>query len=494
MYRMKLLCCVLTILGLLAGTSRAADIATVDKAIEKAKQHLIKTRLADGTWESPRSGGWYMPVGGRTAMAILALRAAGVKASDPWLEKGIEYLRNIKTQEMYLIAARALVFAQLPATKPNLLRLRQDQQLLLQGLSPDGLYSYSIPNGLLLPSVGFNKPPHHATANLGVLGMWACSGAGVEVQASYWETVDASWRRSQRKDGGWGVFVNQEDSTDDPEKRSITSMTAAGIATLLIAQDYRGKEAVKGYINDPRLDEAIKWMTDGFESKLNGGFKGDHAVYYSLFNIERVARAGGYRKLGPLDWYEFGANYLTKKQRPDGAWERMELGSSIPDTAMGLLFLQYGSAPIAITKLEYNKNGAGKNTDKADADNKTADTGHWNRYPRDTAGLTHWLSRSLERELRWQRVTLDLSTQALLDAPILYIAGDEALNFTDAEKLAIKQYLQAGGLILGVADKGSKQFADSFRKLGGELVPDNEFRKLPPEHPLFTGQQAAHSG
>ena len=72
---------------------------------------------------------------------------------------------------------------------------------------------------------------------------------------------------------------------------------------------------------------------------------------------------------------------------------------------------------------------------------------------------------------------------------LLEEAGYEPLNLRAEDKARLKQYVEEGGLILANADCGTKAFADSFRKLGGELFSEYEFRELPAEHPIYTNEQ-----
>ncbi len=55
---------------------------------------------------------------------------------------------------------------------------------------------------------------------------------------------------------------------------------------------------------------------------------------------------------------------------------------------------------------------------------------NWNQRPRDTANVTKWVSRQLERELNWQIVNLRGPVEDLHDAPILFISGNQPVNFT----------------------------------------------------------------
>ena len=99
------------------------------------------------------------------------------------------------------------------------------------------------------------------------------------------------------------------------------------------------------------------------------------------------------------------------------------------------------------------------------------------------------MGKQIERELNWQVVSLKVPVEELHDAPILYIAGDQSLDFSEADIDKLRRFVEEGGLILGNADCGNKVFADSFRKLGGKLFPAYEFRELPVDCVIYTAEQ-----
>ena len=81
----------------------------------------------------------------------------------------------------------------------------------------------------------------------------------------------------------------------------------------------------------------------------------------------------------------------------------------VADVAMALLFLSYGRAPFAITKLEYTSNESPKKETQL----------RWHQRPRDITNFTRWMSSDVERHLNWQILSLQASLDDLLDSPIL---------------------------------------------------------------------------
>src|SRR6267142_1820304 len=129
--------------------------------------------------------------------------------------------------------------------------------------------------------------------------------------------------------------------------------TNAGMSTLFITQDYvHSMEGLNctGNVKDEHLERGLRWMSANFK-KFEGG-----NPYYSLYGVERVGVASGYKFFGDQDWYQAGAEYLVKNQGEDGSWggeDPHNNAKKIPNTGFGLLFLVRGRAPVLMNKLDY---------------------------------------------------------------------------------------------------------------------------------------------
>ena len=195
-----------------------------------------------------------------------------------------------------------------------------------------------------------------------------------------------------------------------------------------------------------------------------------------MYGIERVGVASGYKYIADIDWFAHGAQWLLKNQKRDGSWPP-EYGD-LTSTSFAVIFLARGRAPVAMNKLDY-----------AAASPDPKKQGPWNQRPRDVANVVRWVGRQSERDLNWQIINLNSPVSDFLDAPILYVSGNQPLEFDASFKSKLKQYVEQGGLVIGNADNGGKDFATAFRKLGQQLFPAYEFRELPAEHPIYTSQQ-----
>jgi hypothetical protein len=124
-------------------------------------------------------------------------------------------------------------------------------------------------------------------------------------------------------------------------------MTAAGIATLFVTQEYlHGMDGIDcpGNIVDLNIEAELGWMTRNFDEI----FKGDA---YNFYCLERIGVASGLKYFGTNDWYKVAADRIVRYQQPDGS-----LGYNVCRPSFCLLCLARGRAPVVMNKLEYQLN------------------------------------------------------------------------------------------------------------------------------------------
>lgn len=468
------LCFVLITISAMGSRARAATPAEVDAAIEKAQKFLYSQQTKDGNWEPKPKGGDNRDWGGYTAIAIYALLASGESYQDPRIEKGIAFLEKEDLYGTYAVGLRCQIWNLVHMNAAVHAAIARDGAMLLKsvGVAPDpdtGLYDYSV-------SAQRIGPRHNSPSQYGVLGMWALEQAGFEVPQKYWELVDAGWRRNQANDGGWSYLPHP--SADSPVK---ASMTAAGVASLFITNDYlHSNDGIncKGNITNDNIENGLSWMGKHF-GEVGGEL-------YSLYGVERIGVASGYKYFGKNDWYAIGSETIVRGQGADGSWASG--WGIIPGTSFAVLFLSRGRAPVAFNKLDYETVGVvapGATAPRVRA-HGPKESINWNERPRDIANIVRWIGHQTERDLNWQVINLAGSVDDFHDAPILYISGDGPPAITPEEEAKLRQYVEEGGMILGNADCGKKAFADAFKKMGNRLFPKYEFRELPANHVIYT--------
>ncbi|HWE95848.1 MAG TPA: DUF4159 domain-containing protein [Tepidisphaeraceae bacterium] len=465
----------LVVVMLCVPVARAATQQQIETAIQKGKDALYKAQGADGTWEvAPKPTGegnsdtsgkqW----GGLTAISVYALLAAGEPRTDPRIAKAVEFLKTADIKGTYAVGLRCQVWLLLGEDKSLRPYLRRDADMLLgsetQKGQDAGFFSYYYDHG--------PKPAEysdHSVSQYGVLGLWALEQSGIDVPEATWHRMDLGWRKQQNPDGGWSYRYVAGDSSG-----STSPMTAAGIATLFITQDYLQPDAGNCHNNlgNENIDRGLTWIDKHSEDALSGG------NYYLMYGVERIGVASGRKYFGTVDWFQRGADYVVKSQYDDGSWGHLQ------DTCFVLLFLARGRTPVLMNKLQYENVGL----------TGRALEGPWNERPRDCANLSRWMGHNLERDLNWQIVNLKVAPEDLHDAPILYISGSEELRLSQKDIDQLRTYVEQGGMIVANADCSKKAFADSVIKLGGKLFPKYAFRELEPTHPIYTDQPypAAH--
>ena len=87
-----------------------------------------------------------------------------------------------------------------------------------------------------------------------------------------------------------------------------------------------------------RLETKLKVLDNA--SELRGLlFDGDNwGDLYFLWSLERMAVIYDLKKVGYVDWHEWGTDVILKAQTADGSWKERFPG--LPDTCFALLFLK----------------------------------------------------------------------------------------------------------------------------------------------------------
>jgi len=500
----------------LCGSTRVLAVSSdeIHASIEKAQAFLYSKQGKSFTWEPTAAPTFNSGVnphiqfnmrqwGGMTSIVVYSLLASGENPQSEKLKPAIEFLTKANLQSTYSLGISSQIWLFVPETPQIRLTVAHTAKMLDLGMirsgDSTGLYTYytGLKNGTDVPqwsdTSGYGpqegtarpNPAQHgepkgdptlfwdlSNSQYAVLGMWALTEVGAEVPTDYWKRAQDAWEKWQQPEGGWKY--------DNAPKRKITpAMTAAGIATLFITQDFTATDhsaICVGASPNPAIERGLAWMDHEIDKVVKT------PDYYTLYGIERIGVASGHKYFGSTDWFQKGAEYIVKTQRPDGSW-RSTAGDNphrdiVADTAFALLFLSRGGAPVMMNKLQYETKGADSNA-----------IGGWNERPRDIANLSRWAGRQIENDLNWQVVNLKVPVEELHDAPILYISGSQALDFGKEELDKLRTFVQEGGLILGNADCGKDAFTNSFTALGKKLFPTYTFRQLPPRHPIFTREQ-----
>ena len=464
----------------------------VNKAIERGVKYIWSQHRADGEspWPELRwlgEKGEYMKLrpitgstakdmekqhynyGGYTALAVYALLACGEDPQSPRMKHAIGWLMKLNCRGTYSLGVRTQIWAMLKTSKARKLLAKEARQLVRSAKYPPGNWRWKnatwatgaqygsydyLSNGRRSAHIGCNSNTQFAN-----LGVWTAARHRVEINDKYWPLVYNHWITAQQPDGGW-CYSNWPRATGNLIA-TTPNMTLAGVASLFVALDHmntRGRVACGRQVEPPAIKRAMQWLEGrrNLANTTNG---------YTLYGLERVGFATGYKYIAGVDWYKTAATNLINRQEADGSW-----GRHLQDSYFILLFLARGRSPLMFNRLQYN--------------------GDWNNRPRALSNLTGWASYEFERETNWQIVNIDRPVSGWHDSQILLISGSKKPEFSDKQLDKLREFVHQGGTILSVAEcrEKGRAFDVAMREYYGKLFPRYELTQLRPDHKIYSIQ------
>ena len=494
---------------------RAQDVtaAQVMNSIELGKGYLVRAQNDDGSWTVGVRGPADFTAG-VTSLALLSLLNSGMTLEDAAVQKALSYLRTkVREPEPDWIYEVALMAMALEAAKDGGRDYARIAQLAAklessqnQGGEQRGSWGYTASGKNRAQWAG-----DRSNAQYAILGLHAAAEAGVPIKRSTWERARQHWIDTQKADGGW----NYTSESNFRNQASSTSMTAAGIASLVICdahlRDPRQDETPDGEPlccqmpkENKALENAIAWMARPRNAMVGMNPPGNERILYCAYGIERAGRLSARRFFGKMDWYRDWARFLVAKQNrinDIGSWNGVGHYEKDPiiGTSFALLFLSKGLSPVLIQKLMY---GEAKDLQHVQTDN-------WNRHPNDIRRLTEHVSKlpKWPKLVTWQVLNLNQAVAnyqknlqggkadllaEIRQAPTLYLSGDAAYDFKPEEVRILRGYVDQGGFILGMANcpENSDGFEKSFRKLITQMYPNGEatLQPLTNDHLVFRSE------
>jgi hypothetical protein len=463
-----------TILAYLAATGTALSQtvptpAEVQAGIDRAVGYLLSTQGGDGGWAEVQP---YRR--GASSLVVLALINAGIDPQSPAMIRALNFISDSELDKTYSVSLQTMALC---AANPNryAAQIQRNVDWLIKAQSDDGGWSYGEALRLLSdPSNSqFALLALHEAQRIGI------SDSEADSFKKCMDKARSYWINLQNRDGSFVYSSGMPPSG---------SMTAAGIASLIIVgsqSDHlqaNAKDSVNCCGNEDtgqqRIEMGLNWLGQNFNVMANPGGSNQTYMYY-MYALERVGRLAGRRYFvdrrgAQIDWYREGALALIRRQRESGGFGTSSHGNEATEVAFGLLFLAKGKRQIVINRLHY-----GNSLD-------------WNLHPMAVQHLTTYTEQAWKRDLAWQTVRLSAARlEDLLEAPVLFISGSKAPNFSADEKRLLKQYVEQGGFIFAEACNGDGcqgiEFERYFQNLVVELFGSN-LEKLPPDHPIWYAQ------
>jgi hypothetical protein len=391
---------------------------------------------------------------GVDALSVYALLQCGMAIHDERLDihksfmtGALTALDTLPLDRSYMTYERAL-----RATALALYDRKEDRKVMVSDVSwllkahHRGAYSYSE-----------TKTPDNwdnSNSQYGLLGVWSGAEAGMEVTSGYWGAVQKHWIDCQGRDGAWGYSAGSE----------RLSMTLAGLASLFVCHDYLDSPTSSGNVGRPPFSPAqakgLDWLEKGDRILEEDG--GDSIWWgYTLYGVERVGLASGFKFFGKHDWYRERGRTALDMQLANGSWGDNEIA-----TAYALLFLARGRHPILMNKLRFD--------------------GAWANRPRDVANLARFATRELERPLNFQVVSVEREWTDWTDSPVLYLSSHADPKLTDGQVTSIRKFIEAGGLLFTQADGGQAGFDQFAKELAARLFPMYPMQPVPKDHLVYS--------
>jgi hypothetical protein len=161
--------------------------------------------------------------------------------------------------------------------------------------------------------------------------------------------INETQQRGGMKARGWAYFPKEEAAAQPWQLVTTGSMTASGMAALLICKSHlegtaRYERDLKAKVNQALRDGAA-WIAQNYSITQNPGGTLHH--YYYMYGLERAGILGLIGRFGEHEWYSEGSNMFLDQEKPDGSWlaDRGTSGA-VPDTCFALLFLARGTTPV----------------------------------------------------------------------------------------------------------------------------------------------------
>jgi hypothetical protein len=322
--------------------SRADDL-TVKPAIKRGAEYIQRHQLPDGSWEGR---GHRL---GETALAGLALLAAGYPADSPAVAGAVRAVRRLASSngQTYDVSL-AVMFLDCVGHRNDSGMIRDLGRAIVAGQAADGCWTYSLS--------GVTASGDNSNAQFAVLACWVCRRHGAAMDDAILK-ADRYFRSTvNRADGGWGYT---------PGGSSTPTMTCAGLVALAAQrgmsitrieaasadqrkapkqQDGPARDLAPAK-DDPVVAAALAYITKQMrENRVEAQGKIFAGLYF-YWSLERVAVIYGLKTIYDLDWYQWGAKRLLSMQRRDGGWG----GQDCVDTAFAILFLSKANVAEDLT-------------------------------------------------------------------------------------------------------------------------------------------------
>ncbi|MEX0778078.1 MAG: DUF4159 domain-containing protein [Phycisphaeraceae bacterium] len=411
---------------------------------------------------------------GNHALACWALLAAGDSYQNPKLQRRINWVLSRDQAFTYDRGMRARMLSMMPPQSWGPW-VNRDQIWLMGAMTDTGNFGADW-TGTPIVGAGDN-----ANGQYGVLGLWATEESGWPVSRDVWEKVDAYWRAAQEitpgdEPAGWAVYARGQSSAAGKRttfyNRTSGPMTAGAVASLFIAERQLHGNAFdsNGQVNlSPQFTKGLRWLDERFSAEDQ-----DEAAdrYYYYWCIQQVGTTTGYRTFNNVDWFRTITARILNEQQPDGTFTGRQ--GRLISTGFALLYLAKAFDPLAVSKIRL----------RDDKGQTSADL--WNRRPHDIWNFVDYASDLYEVSTTWSACELSQPVYQLMESPLLYLSIDRPVTFPEEHVAHLRQYLDAGGMLVVNLESNNATVLASIRELARKVRPNLNLELAPRNHPIYT--------
>ncbi|MBN2581752.1 MAG: DUF4159 domain-containing protein [Planctomycetes bacterium] len=445
----------------------------IDENIQKLADYFLSQQQADGTFSRPQNQQGqdvFVMAGGKEAAALLGLGFAGVTADDDRVQRGLDALMYLKPDTTEVLATRvAALLLHLNGMKPAQRKraetcLAEDIKTLVTAQDDTGKWGYRP-----TPTRSWNV----LTTCLAARSLYEAQRSGIRLKSGPFEAVMKTLMENQSGNGGWvGGYATMMFSSG--RDRVGGAETASAMASLLelrqaAAMDAgcpctRGKSKDGWGGIDESAERAYNWLAENFKPGENIGHEPTTFFRrYWLYCCGRAMMAGGYKYLGPHDWYRQGVAELMSRGIPgrdENEWLLMV------ETAYRIGFLKMCREPVLVNKLKFH--------------------GQWNQHPHDALSLARLVSELRKRPHRCQVLEPKHDLIDFQEAPLMMISSEDDVILSAQEKQLLRRYTDTGGTILCEATCGNMKAMRSFERLIEDVWPEWKLNTIDKEDAFWT--------
>jgi len=106
--------------------------------------------------------------------------------------------------------------------------------------------------------------------------------------------------------------------------------------------------------------------------------------------------------------------------------------------------------------------------------------------------ILNYVGQQTQLPVSNQKRLISLTDPGLPDYPIAFMHGRRSFRWSQAERKALKRYVENGGVIFADSICASPEFTNSFRKEMEAIFPGQALRRIPSDHVIFSDTFEGH--